>query len=258
MRVKAKKPDLSVDLSEAHLFYCHGADMGRNCGNGWWPNQALDAFKSNGVVDEACFPYRAGDQPCSPCSDWRNRVRKITSWQSLNSADRMKTWLSQNGPLVSCFIVYEDFMRYGGGVYQHVSGQRLGGHCICIVGYNDAESCWIGKNSWGADWGEKKGFFRIHYGEGGIDYEMWGVDVPDTTDTSDSTELKQRKITGLWIVDQGHNAAAFIDGAGWRKIPGADPAVFTGMLSALASAKATQSLCNIRLEGEYIEELYVF
>lgn len=255
-RVKAKNPNLAADSSEAHLFYCHGAAVGRNCDNGWWPNQALDAFKSIGVVDEACFPYRAGDQACSPCSDWQSRVRKITGWQSLNSADQMKSWLSKNGPLISCFIVYDDFMHYGGGIYNHVSGQRLGGHCICIIGYNDAEGCWIAKNSWGADWGEK-GFFRIRYGEVGIDYEMWGVEVPITTDIT-PTELKQRKITGIWIVDQGRNAAAHIDGIGWKKIPSTDPAVFTAMLGALMSAKAAQSLCNIRLEGEYVKELYVF
>jgi C1A family cysteine protease len=257
LRIKARKPALAVDLSEAHLFYCHGANAGRNCGNGWWPDQALDAFKTIGVVDEACFPYRAGDQACAPCSDWRNRAGKITGWQTLTSIDQMKSWLVETGPLVSCFIVYDDFMSYGGGIYHYVSGPRLGGHCICVVGYNDSDGSWIAKNSWGPDWGES-GFFRIRYGEVGIDYEMWGVEVLTPTDTSDTTELTQRKITGIWIIDQGQNAAAFIDGVGWKKIPSTDVAVFQAMLGALASAKAAGSLCNLRLEGEYIKELYVF
>jgi hypothetical protein len=69
-----------MDLSEAHLFYCHGFNDGRNCQNGWWPGAALNHFTNGGVVNEACYPYTAGDQKCSNlCSDWNNRLIKIAS-----------------------------------------------------------------------------------------------------------------------------------------------------------------------------------
>ena len=32
---------LAVDLSEAHLFFCHARARGRNCSTGWWPQEAL-------------------------------------------------------------------------------------------------------------------------------------------------------------------------------------------------------------------------
>jgi uncharacterized protein (UPF0297 family) len=56
-------------------------------------------------------------------------------------------------------------------VYHHVSGQEVGLHNVVVVGYSEAEQYWICKNSWGTGWGEQ-GFFRIAYGEGGIDTEF--------------------------------------------------------------------------------------
>jgi C1A family cysteine protease len=61
-------------------------------------------------------------------------------------------------------MVYEDFKHYKSGVYSYVSGKKLGGHAILLVGYDDKEQCFIVKNSWGPDWGEN-GFFRIAYSE---------------------------------------------------------------------------------------------
>jgi C1A family cysteine protease len=92
------------------------------------------------------------------------------------AAADLKTWLSTRGPLASAFTVYSDFfLWYSSGVYRHVSGDFLGLHCTCVIGYDDAAGCWICKNSWGAGWGES-GFFRIAYGQCGIDSTMWAVD----------------------------------------------------------------------------------
>ena len=62
-----------------------------------------------------------------------------------------------------------------GGIYKHVAGEPVGGHCICIVGYDKAARYWIVKNSRGATWGEQ-GFFRIGFGECAIDSGMLGVE----------------------------------------------------------------------------------
>lgn len=172
-------PNLGVDLSEAQLYYCFAeAQEGRTChppNDGWWPDNALDAYQNSGIVDAACFPYTAGDQPCNLCSDWQSRLTKITGWHTLSSTDDMKAWLSSNGPLSTCFSVYDDFYHYTGGIYSQASDVFVGGHCVCVVGYDDNSGCWICKNSWGPNWGEG-GFFRIAYGQCGIEAEMWAVE----------------------------------------------------------------------------------
>lgn len=168
LRIAAQNPGLDVNLSEAHLFYCHGYKRGRRCSNGWWPEQALDDCRDQGLALESSYPYTAGDQNCSGLdSNWKARYVTTTGRQALSGA-AIKQWISTRGPVTGCFIVYEDFMAYRGGVYRHVSGAQLGGHCVALIGYDDAASCWIAKNSWGPGWGES-GFFRIGYGECGID-----------------------------------------------------------------------------------------
>jgi C1A family cysteine protease len=88
----------------------------------------------------------------------------------------MKNWISTKGPLSACFSVYDDFYAYTGGIYSHVSGNLVGGHCVSVVGYNDTGQYWICKNSWGTGFGEN-GFFRIAYVQCGIDARMWAVVV---------------------------------------------------------------------------------
>jgi len=78
--------------------------------------------------------------------------------------------------LSAALTVYNDFFSYSSGVYRHVSGEAAGGHCVCVVGYNDAGGYWICKNSWGDGWGDD-GFFRIAYGECGIDSQFPFYDV---------------------------------------------------------------------------------
>ncbi|MFN0073734.1 MAG: C1 family peptidase [Chloroflexota bacterium] len=254
LRLKRNDPNLAVDLSEAHLFYCHAAAQGRTCNTGWWVDPALDTFKAIGVVDEACYPYTPGDQQCGVCTDWQNRVTRIASWTKLNTAADMKTWLSTRGPLAACFKVYEDFYAYRSGVYRHTSGQFLGGHCVTAIGYSDADGAWICKNSWGTGWGDG-GFFRIAYGEAGIDYAMWGVDVAGAPAEN---WLNERLITGLWAINQDRNGAVYVDGLGWRKISSESDGIFLAILTVLSSAKSSKSKVNIRLEGDVIREAYVF
>jgi len=74
------------------------------------------------------------------------------------------------GPMEVAFTVYSDFENYAGGIYHHVSGQPVGGHAVKVVGWGSENGVkyWKIANSWNPYWGEK-GYFRIKFGEGGID-----------------------------------------------------------------------------------------
>lgn len=247
-------PTLAIDLSEAHLFYCCGRSLGATCGTGWWPDQAFDCVKNTGVADEACYPYTAVDQNCTGlCADWASRVTKITGWHKITSPADMKTWLSTNGPLGSCFTVYNDFFSYKSGIYSHVTGGVAGGHCISVVGYDDTQSFWKCKNSWSAGWGDN-GYFKIAYGQCGIDATMWAVDGVALP----AVWISNKLITGLWTTDQDLNAWVYVDTVGWRKIAWDIPNIFFDMLTQLSAAKAAKRPVNLLDDNGVIRQIYVF
>jgi len=76
----------------------------------------------------------------------------------------------KNGPVEGTLSVYEDFLNYKSGVYHHVTGLKLGGHAIKILGWGEDEASggtpyWLIANSWNYDWGDN-GFFKILRGRG--------------------------------------------------------------------------------------------
>jgi C1A family cysteine protease len=103
VRIANNNRNLAVDLSEAQVFYCYGKAAGATCGSGWWPDGALNGYKT-GVVDAACFPYTAGDQNCNLCSNWKDRLTAISGWTLVNSVtisvvgynDAGKYWICKN------------------------------------------------------------------------------------------------------------------------------------------------------------------
>ncbi len=162
------------DLSEQFIVSCDPNDLG--C-DGGYPDKVANFFMNTGAPDEACFAYAAEDSalgtPCSQrCNDWSSRLRKIASWSWVHNGltpsnpgavDTLKAAL-QNGPLFTTMRVPYDFFAYKSGVYRHVIGPVVGGHAVLLVGYDDANSCFIIKNSWGPNWGEN-GFFRVAYSQ---------------------------------------------------------------------------------------------
>jgi hypothetical protein len=157
------------DLSEAELHFCSA--HGPTC-DGWWPSDALEVLRTRGVVSEAQFPYVSAFSAGAPtCVVVPNRIAlatRIGTWSTKYTTADRKWWLHNVGPLCAVFHLYFDFFNYRAGVYSHVSGFEAGYHCAEVIGYSDPDGCWICKNSWGDTWGEG-GFFRIAYGQCGID-----------------------------------------------------------------------------------------
>ena len=95
--------------------------------------------------------------------------------------EAIKTELMTHGPVFTGLDVYEDFMTYKSGIYQHVTGGGLGEHAVKLVGWGveNGVEYWKIANSWNEDWGEN-GFFRIKMGECGID-DVGAASLPEET-----------------------------------------------------------------------------
>lgn len=167
---------VDVILSPQHLVSCDRGNFG--C-NGGYLNKAWAFMQTNGVMTEECFPYTSGttkvDGPCkTTCADGSQPHLYHADRYSMTSDTRSTMQqIQQNGPVEAAFTVYQDFMSYKGGIYQHTSGGMLGGHAIKAIGWGTENGVdyWIMANSWGTGWGEN-GFFRIKRGDCGINNQM--------------------------------------------------------------------------------------
>jgi hypothetical protein len=250
-----KVPGMQLDLSEAHLFYTHGGSVGRNCENGWLPLPALSMSRDKGVTFEDYFPYtpkNTGGHTLNP--DWPNRLaRPIEVKDVTGDPAAIKEQIVRYGSSTACFLVYADFFSYKSGVYKRVKGDLMGGHCVTLIGYDDAQSCWIAKNSWDTSWGEG-GFFRIGYGECGI--ETWqcvgvtGINLRAWTGVT--------KVAGLWSNDAARNAFAYLNSTGWLRLANDSDVTTTEMLAECIAAKGAARSVNAFADNGTINEIYVY
>ncbi len=150
-----------LDLSEWQLFNRGtNGDLG-NLTRGWDFVTACNAVKSTGTVAENWVPYYLIPRYLEPVT--AAKVHRADTFSLAVGAEAMKQALL-TGPLVSGMMVYEDFMRYTGGIYWHATGRAVANHAILIVGYDDDRGCWICKNSWSEGWGEG-GYFKVKYNQ---------------------------------------------------------------------------------------------
>jgi C1A family cysteine protease len=188
-------------FSESQLFFCNvpkGCDV-----TAWFPEDALDACLRTGVTDRANNPYDPAN-PRGMCKlpsgtwSWYQLQTKIR----LNNDTEMKQWITgthpngPGGPVIAVMVEYKDLRDFNGAetvtywpADDPINNYRLGGHVVCIVGFDDTNSndkFWICKNSWGTGgpgkWNPSgTGYFRVKQEKGGarmtyIDsFDMWGV-----------------------------------------------------------------------------------
>ncbi|XP_076012041.1 cathepsin B [Genypterus blacodes] len=193
--------------SEDLLSCCHSCGMG--C-NGGYPSAAWNFWTKAGLVSGGLYDSNFGCRPYSipPCEHHVNGTRPSctgeggttpkcvkqcksgytpayaedkhfgkSSYSVPAEQEQIQLELFQNGPVEAAFTVFEDFLLYKSGVYQHVSGSALGGHAIKMLGWGEEEGVpyWLCANSWNTDWGDN-GFFKILRGEDhcGIESEIVG------------------------------------------------------------------------------------
>ena len=89
-----------------------------------------------------------------------------SEYYTVKGEEQIKTEIYERGSIEASFLVYEDFINYSEGVYQHVEGEALGGHAIKIIGWGieNGVKYWLCVNSWNEFWGDH-GTFKIIRGE---------------------------------------------------------------------------------------------
>jgi len=95
---------------------------------------------------------------------------------------QLKGCLASGYPFVFGFSVYESFegaevAKTGVLSMPQPNEKQLGGHAVLCVGYEDASSRFIVRNSWGNKWGQA-GYFTIPYAyltDGNLSDDFWTI-----------------------------------------------------------------------------------
>jgi len=155
------------DVSEQQQVSCNTTQSG--CAGG--SSDSPRYWETHGPLYEACLPYTASDDTAcgeAQCEQMRFRV---VDWHTvLRTTSGFKTSLHSDGPSYWRYDVYSDFSSYWttgstDDVYVNAAGTtRQGGHAVLLIGWDDAKSAFLCKNSWGENAGPNgDGTFWIAY-----------------------------------------------------------------------------------------------
>jgi len=145
--------------------------------------EAMKIIQDQGVCSLACMPYAVQRINVPPTAEQRKAAApyRAKSYARLNRIVEMEAYLMTN-----CFIagvmVHELFMDAPGGIIPmpEPGCEFLGGHAICIVGFDRRNRMFKFANSWGGQWGDH-GFGHIGYATlQALLMDAWGmVNAPD-------------------------------------------------------------------------------
>jgi C1A family cysteine protease len=143
-----------------------------NQDDGTTPRSTCNAIKKYGAIPETKFPYNnVNSLVFPPLGLYQGAKYFKTFTYSFISQDALslKSCLSNyKVPIVFGFLVFDSFLTTSVSSTGIVPMPNfkvdncLGGHCMCIVGYDDVKQLFTCANSWGTKWG-KNGLCYIPY-----------------------------------------------------------------------------------------------
>lgn len=164
--------DPYVELSRLFLYYNARAEVSEaEIDEGSYMRCVMGSLAKFGICPEIEWPYDTSKVLIRP--SWKSYrsafAHRIKSFYKIfetgnERIERIKAALLNKHPVVFGCKVFEAFKYYKSGkvAMPESSGKLLGGHAMVIVGFDNEESTFIVRNSWGESWGES-GYCKMPY-----------------------------------------------------------------------------------------------
>jgi C1A family cysteine protease len=196
------------DLSEQHLYYEIKQIDGAPNECGTWQVRAVNALRNRGECREVVWPYNPnsacnshGPLPSQARPDGLN-YRLNTIQVSPRSVAAYKNHMSLQRPVTLSIPVYNSWYlsaetRRSGRITMRVGGENaVGGHAVCLVGYQDSSTSpgggyFIVRNSWGTGWA-----YASPYGPG------YGI-IPYQYIANEASEAFTAQVPGIRTDEDG-------------------------------------------------------
>ena len=143
----------------------------------------MQALKKKGVCRESFWPYQPNrSSRHKKGADADAKKFRVLSYARILNLNELRLALATKGPCVIGIEVFKGMMRTKAGVIPMPKKDEvsLGGHAICISGYDDKKKLAKFKNSWSSKWGQRGyGFLSYTYIERYLMDAWSSVDVDD-------------------------------------------------------------------------------
>lgn len=129
-----------------------------------------------GSCPESMYPYDVSkftDKPPQSCYDAAAKNKGLQFQQINQTVNDIKAAIIEGYPIPFGFTVYSEFESdqvAQSGVLPDPTAddQSVGGHAVCIVGFDDTKKAVLVRNSWGTSWGTtntagQRGYFWMSY-----------------------------------------------------------------------------------------------
>lgn len=156
----------SVNIFSPEYVY-NQIKVRRSCSSGSYVIRGLDLLKLQGVCTWTLMPYTDVSCTLLPTTAQKTAAAayKIAGYSTVarTTAD-IKAFLAAGKAVIVAGPVSNGYMNLASGaVLTTFDGTSLGGHCYCVVGYDDDKGAFKFMNSWGTTWATA-GFGYIAYG----------------------------------------------------------------------------------------------
>lgn len=176
--------DKAFNGSRLFLYYNERvADGDSQVDAGSTISQGISVFEKLGCCEEKSWPYdvkKFADKPSEHCytEALQHKVLQATPIDPTT----LKECLANGFPVMVGIQVYQSFesdtVASTGIVPMPTDGEQLlGGHAVCVYGFDDENQRWIMRNSWGVGWGDL-GYFYLPYDylkESNLASDFWEI-----------------------------------------------------------------------------------
>lgn len=168
-----------------------------NEGEGMYLRDAMKILTDAGVCSEEKIPYEQRLRSRDTVPEYAKDEAKnyvIQAYARLTTVDEMRKALVEYGPFIIAIPVYESFSATPSSgivpIPDTTKEKVIGGHALCVVGYDDEQKCFKIKNSWGKDWGAS--------GYGYLTYDFICAFLWDAWSSVDAPSKKPTWFSQLW------------------------------------------------------------
>jgi Papain family cysteine protease len=194
LKAYQEKLETNTLLNFSPSFIYNQINNGRDGGSSMI--DALNILSQQGICTNDEMPYNDKDYLTKPTEAQKSKAKKykIDFWRRVNIKE-VKAQINAGYPVVIAAAIDEGFGKINlfdsKSIWKQQLGNKLGGHAMVVIGYNDDNKAFKIINSWGTSWGAN--------GYGWIDYTYFpkvvkeGYVAKDAINTYDKNETIPNK-----------------------------------------------------------------